>query len=104
MPINQVVNMVTVWNRFVAASWTMNVCRIVAAACMPVRAGGWVCRCHLKAVLFDDARSRLMVQMPVVQEVDVVAMFDRCMPAVCSMDMAMIFVLMTHCGSFLSIL
>ena len=96
MPINQVINVVTVRNRFVATPWTMNVCRIVAAACMAVRAADWVCGCHLKSVLFDDTRSRLMVQMPIVQEVNMVAMLDRCMPAVCSMDMAMIFVLMTH--------
>ena len=96
MSVYQVVDMVTVRNSFMPAAWPMNVIRIVTAACVPIGAGGWVRSGHLNSMLFYDARLGLMVHMPVVQEVDMVAMLDCCMSTVGTMNVTMIFMLMTH--------
>ena len=47
-------------------------------------------------MLFDDTCFSLMVQMPIMQEIDMIAMLDSRVPAVVAMDVGMIHVIVTH--------
>jgi hypothetical protein len=64
--IYQVVDVVTVRNRFVSTTRSMNVVRSVAGANMSACATGWVCVGHFERVLFDNTCTCLMMQMAVV--------------------------------------
>jgi hypothetical protein len=66
MAIYQVIDMVTVWDRFVSTAWTVNVVCSVAGANMSACATGWVRIGHFERVLFDNTCTCLMMQMTVV--------------------------------------
>jgi len=66
MPIYQVIDMVTVWNRFMSTTWSVNVVCSVAGASMSAGTTGWVGVGHFERVLFDNTCTCLMMQMAVV--------------------------------------
>jgi hypothetical protein len=77
----QVVDMVAVRHRFMAAIRTMNVPYVVTGAVMVSRANVGVRCAHFEHVLIDMIPVH-MVQVPVMQVIDVPVMTDCLMPAV----------------------
>ena len=76
MAIDEVVDVIAVWHRFVAATGAVNVIRGVTAALVARRAGVRVGRRHFESMLLDLTVAADVVQMPVVQIVNVVAVLD----------------------------
>ncbi len=76
MAIHEVVDMVAMRDRLMTAARSMDVRSIVPAASMPSRTLIRIARGFFDGVLLDRPRRSLMVQVPIVQVVDVVAMFD----------------------------
>ena len=73
--VDQVIDMIAMWDRFVAASPLMHMLGIMPLVPEFRRAAGWILCAHLDDMFLDDVAC-LMVQMAVVEIVDVVAMFD----------------------------
>ena len=93
--VDDVVNVITVWYGFVAATFAVNVAVAGVNRMAAVRIG------------FIDAQGVfivvavvLMVQVAVVQIIDVAFVFDGSMAAVCAVDVVMMFVGFT--GHFFS--
>ena len=76
----QVVDMVAVRHRFVAAIGTVDVSCVVTGAIMASRASVRVRRVHFEHVLIDMVPVHV-VQVSVMQVIDVTVMADRLMPA-----------------------
>lgn len=74
--INQVIDVITVRNRFVTATGTVNVTGIVAGTLVGGSASVRIRVGHFQHVLFDLSVFADMVQMTIVQIVDVVAVLD----------------------------
>jgi hypothetical protein len=87
--IDQVVGVIAMRNRGVAAAGAVYVTGRVAVTCVGRRATGRVGRVDRDRA-FVDMIAVHHVQMPVVEVVDVAAVLDREMPAVGTVDMAMI--------------
>jgi hypothetical protein len=66
MAIYQVIDVVTVWDRFVSTTWSVNVVGSVASANVTAGATGWVRVGHFERVLFDNTCACLVMQMTVV--------------------------------------
>ena len=92
--IDQVVDVITVRDGFVAASRAVNVSRIMCRAIVTRSAVCRVCRTHGNGVLFDDAIIPHPVQMPVVQIVGVIFMLDCGVTASRAMDVIVVVVCM----------
>jgi hypothetical protein len=90
--IDQVIDMVAVRNRRVSASRTVHVVGRVGRAGMSAGAGGWVMSRDLQDMLFDHPVECRVMQVSIVEVVDMSIMFDCRMPAVFSVDMVMVFV------------
>lgn len=75
--IDQVVDMVTVWHRFVAATGSMDVTGFLAITLKSRRALLGVGLADLDRVLDDGAILRDVVEMAIVEIIDVVAMLNR---------------------------
>jgi hypothetical protein len=73
--IDQVIDVVAVGHRFVAAVRAVHVARFVAVR--GVRAAGRILLTDLEVMLFDRAVRVLMVEVVVVEVIDVIAMADR---------------------------
>jgi hypothetical protein len=91
MPVHQVVDMVAVRHRVMAAAWSVPVLTVMAAAFMIGRAPVGVAPSDLDRV-FVDMTLMGMMEVPVVQVVDVIAMPDGDMPAIGPVGMGMILV------------
>jgi len=91
MPVDQIVNMIAVRNRFVAAAGTVLVSGIVPRAGVIRRAGHGISRTHFDGVLIYVIPVRLM-QVAVVQVVHMIAVLDGHMAAPGPMDVGMAFV------------
>jgi hypothetical protein len=59
--IYQVIDVVTMWDRFVSTTWSVNVVCSVAGANVSARATGWVGIGHFERVLFHNACTCLMM-------------------------------------------
>lgn len=90
--IDQVIDMVAVRDRRVSASRSMHVVGRVGRAGMSAGAGGWVMSRNLQDMLFDHPVEGRVMQVSIVEVVDMSIMFDCRMPAVFSVDMVMVFV------------
>ena len=90
--IDQVIDMVAVRDRRVSASRSVHVVGRVGRAGMSAGAGGWVMSRDLQDMLFDHPVEGRVMQVSIVEVVDMSIMFDCRMPAVFSMDMVMVFV------------
>jgi hypothetical protein len=90
--IDQVIDMVAVRNRRVSASRSVHVVGRVGRAGMSAGAGGWVMSRNLQDMLFDHPVEGRVMQVSIVEVVDMSIMFDCRMPAVFSVDVVMVFV------------
>jgi hypothetical protein len=90
--IDQVIDMVAVRDRRVSASGSVHVVGRVGRADMSAGAGGWVMSRDLQDMLFDHSVEGRVMQVSIVEVVDMSIMFDCRMPAVFSVDMVMVFV------------
>jgi hypothetical protein len=90
--IDQVIDMVAVRDRRVSASRSVHVIGRVGRAGMSAGAGGWVMSRDLQDMLFDRPVEGRVMQVSIVEVVDMSIMFDCRMPAVFSVDMVMVFV------------
>jgi len=90
--IDQVIDMVAVRDRRVSASGSVHVVGRVGRADMSAGAGGWVVSRDLQDMLFDHPVECRVMQVSIVEVVDMSIMFDCRMPAVFSVDMVMVFV------------
>jgi hypothetical protein len=90
--IDQVIDMVAVRDRRVSASRSVHVVGRVGRADMSAGAGGWVLSRDLQDMLFDHSVEGRVMQVSIVEVVDMSIMFDCRMPAVFSVDMVMVFV------------
>jgi hypothetical protein len=90
--IDQVIDMVAVRDRRVSASRSVHVVGRVGRAGMSAGAGGWVMSRDLQNMLFDHPVEGRVMQVSIVEVVDMSIMFDCRMPAVFSVDMVMVFV------------
>ena len=89
MAIDEVVDMITVWNSFVTAVRSVHVRGVVAGAGVSTGACGGVVAADVEVMLRHDA-VRLMMQVPVVQVVDVIAVSDGVVSTVGAVDVRMI--------------
>jgi hypothetical protein len=96
VPVDQVIDMITVGYRFVPTVGAVNMTRVVATAGVCRGALGRVRSGHLELMLFHLAIVTDMVQVPVMQVVDVVAMQDTGMLTVRSMLMVVMGVQISH--------
>jgi hypothetical protein len=90
--IDQVIDMVAVRDRRVSASRSVHVVGRVGRAGMSAGAGGWVMSRDLQDMLFDHSVEGRVMQVSIVEIVDVSIMFDCRVPAIFSVDMVMVFV------------
>ena len=90
--IDQVIDMVAVRDRRVSASRSVHVVGRVGRAGMSAGAGGWVMSRDLQDMLFDHPVEGRVMQVSIVEVVDMSVMFDCRMPAIFSVDMVMVFV------------
>lgn len=90
--IDQVIDMVAVRDRRVSASRSVHVVGRVGRADMSAGAGGWVMSRDLQDMLFDHSVEGRVMQVSIVEIVDMSIMFDCRMPAIFSVDMVMVFV------------
>ncbi|NJO56691.1 MAG: hypothetical protein HC834_10580 [Rhodospirillales bacterium] len=89
---HQVIDVITVWNRLMAAIRTVLVPGIVFFAGVLRRAIRRICVGDIEPVFVDVVAMRVM-QMTVVQVVDVLTVFDRSMTAVFPVLMGVLLVL-----------
>lgn len=91
MTFDQVVGVVIVGNRFVAAIRSVGVGRIVTVAVMTVRAVRRIPLAYLKLMFIHVAFVRMM-KVAVVQEVNVTVMLDGCVATIASVLVRMVLV------------
>ena len=90
--IDKVIDVVAVRDRWMSATRAMHMVGRVGRAGMSAGAGGWVLSRDLQDMLFDHSVEGRVMQVSIVEIVDVSIMFDCRMPAIFSMDMVMVFV------------
>ena len=76
MPVDEIVNVVAVGDRFVPAIGTVDVAGVMPGAIVSRRAGVRVRVGHLEHVFFDLAVFTNVMQVAVVQIIDMVAVLD----------------------------
>ena len=91
VPADEVVDVVAVRNLFVTAAGLMHVRDLMLAAGVLGRAVRRIGRADLQDMLVDVVAVRVM-QMPVVQVVEVVAVLDRRVPAIGSVLVGVVWV------------
>ncbi len=74
--IDQVINMIAVWNRFVAAARTVDVCRFVLAAIVSWRTGIGIALADGNRMFHHRSASFLVAQVSFVQVIDMPVVFD----------------------------
>ena len=79
MPIYQIVNMVSVWNRFMPTTWTVNMICRMRSAIVASSTFIWIGLRHFDSVLGNFSLSILMMQVPVMQIIDMPFMLNGCM-------------------------
>ena len=76
MTIHQIVYMISVWNLFMAAVWTVNMIWIVSSTSVVWRARTGVCRSDLDS-MFVDVIAMGMMEMSIVKIVHMVSVLNR---------------------------
>jgi hypothetical protein len=94
--VNEIVDVIAVWNGRVAAIGAVLVPLLVLAAIMRWRAGGGVGRVNRQCVFLDLAAGDMM-QMAVVQVIDVPLVEDAGVPAVRAVLVVVTVMLSSHC-------
>ena len=61
MAIDEIVDVIAMWNRFVSAVGAMDMRCIVSAAIMPAGTGGWVRIVYIQCVLLDNTIGGLVM-------------------------------------------
>jgi hypothetical protein len=102
VPIHEVVDVISVGYRLMAAAWTVDVIFVVAFAVMVWSAFGGVCCVHVEAVLINMI-AVWVVKVTVVQVIDVIVVPDRGVSAVWAMLMIVVFVLIAYVAHVLSV-
>jgi len=87
--VDEIVDVVTVWNGLVTATRSMNVTGIMSAAAMRRRAAIGILIAHRDHVLVDMITMQVM-EVPIVEIVDMVAVTDRGMAASGTVSMIMV--------------
>lgn len=100
---DEIVDMVAVWNRFVAATRSMNVGAIMPGAAMLWRATIRVLVAHLKSMFVHMVRMRMM-KMAIVEIVHMVAVADGNVAAFRPMRMIVVGVMRKIAGSHFDVL
>ncbi len=90
--IDEVIDVVAVRDRWMSATRSMHMVGRVGRAGMSAGAGGWVLSRDLQDMLFDHSVEGRVMQVSIVEIVDMSIMFDCRMPAVFSVEMVMVFV------------
>jgi hypothetical protein len=93
MAVNEVVDMVAMWDGLVSAVRAMNVGGIVTTAGMRRSARLGIRVAHRENVFLDSSPLRLMMQVAIMQVVHMPLVFDGCVTAACSV--LVIVILMT---------
>ncbi len=101
VPIDQVVDVIAVGNRLVAALRTVDVGRRMIAACVLRRAIGGIFLGDVEGMFFDGTPFGV-VQVAVVQVIDVIAVLDRGVAAALAVIMIVLVVMVAHFSAFLS--
>ena len=96
MPIDQIVDVIAVGDRFVPAAWTVDMLRIMATALMCWCAGVGVGVAHFDFVFNHRPILGHVMQVTVVQIIDVSIVLDPRVFTVGAMLVVMIFVGMAH--------
>ena len=93
MAIDQIIDVVTVWYRFVTAAWTVYVIGVVASTLMRRSTTVWVGFTHFNLMFFNLAVLANVMQVPIVQVIDMSGMFD---PGVFAVRTVLVVVLVYH--------
>ncbi|AMV35577.1 hypothetical protein VN12_26025 [Pirellula sp. SH-Sr6A] len=101
--IDQVIDVITVRDRFMTTTGAMNVVRSVSGTRMSACAVVWIRIADRQRMFLYAACTSRMMKMTVVQIVYVILMLDRGMSALSTMLMIVIRVLMTHSRSYSSV-
>lgn len=99
MAVDQIIDVIAVRDRLVAAAGAVHVIGRMRAAVVRRRAGAGIGRRHVEHMLLDGRAGRVM-QMPVVQVIDVVAVLHRGMPATLAVRVIVLMVMAHFLGSF----
>lgn len=95
MAINEVARVVTMGNCFMATVRSMDMVGIMASTVMALSTGVWVHISHLDDMLIHVIPMG-MVKMPIVEVVDVIAMFDSGVTTVWTMG---VIVILMNCAN-----
>jgi hypothetical protein len=98
VPVDKIVDMVAMWHRLVTAPRAMNVARRMSATVVAWRALVGVVRADFELVLVYVIAMR-MVQVPIVKIIDMIAMLDSGVAAVCAMLMIVMVVMRCIAGA-----
>ena len=100
MAVDEIVDVISVGDGFVAAAWTVDVVLVVSSAAVLRGARAWVGVGHLDHVVIDAFTFRMM-EMPIVQIVDVVAVLNGHVATVLPVLVVVIFAVVIHCSFLL---
>jgi hypothetical protein len=92
--VNEVIDVVAVRHRFVAATGTVDVLLGVPSASVSRRAGAGILARHVDRMLYDLV-AFVVMQVAVVQVIDMIAMLDARVSAVLAM-LVVVVVMMSH--------
>lgn len=101
--IDQVIDVITVRDRFMSTTRAMNVVRSVSGTRMSACAVVWIRIVDRQRMFLHAACTSRVMKMTVVQIVYVILMLDRRMSALSTMLMIVIRVLMTHSRYYSSV-
>jgi len=96
VPIDQIVDMISVWNSFVTAVGAVNVACIMPTALMVWRAYRRVRTGNVQVMLLDLSVWPHVMQVTVVQIIDVIPVLDACVFAVGTMNVVVMGVEFGH--------
>ena len=94
--IDQIINVVAVWNRFVATARAMNVVSTMASALMAARANRRILLSDVDLVLGNFPVRFLVIQVAIMQVIDMITMLDWHMSTSIAMNMIWTFLLTKH--------
>lgn len=103
MAVDEIIDMIAVWDRFVAAARTMDVGSIVSGAVMVGRATIRILVAHLNPMFIHVTRVRV-VKMTIVEVVHVVAMPNRDVAALWSVRVIVVGMMRKIAGGHLEVL
>jgi len=96
MPIDQIIDVVAVRNRWVSASRPMHMVGAVARAGMPPGATGRIFAGNLDDMLFHLAVGSGVVQVSIVEVIDMAVVLDSSMATAFAMNVVVVAMMMSH--------